>query len=290
MGPSDTIGGAECTNCGAVVPLNLRFCPTCQSDAGAPNVRAARDPSNVTALAKRYKLSERNSNANGLQAEFHHLSSFILSESCVIVSVRPQVARALLESRTMLYKNYEQLVGDGQRTPSSEDADRRRASIGGMFFGSYAKDIIYGVLCLNKTGLATYGPIHCELRSKAIAWRTSFLESNSFSFVNEHGIVAGHPIPDGYTSDWENRHLLVMAKLGEHLSKGQTRQDWARLLVNSSGDDRSSDDFVESHIFGSFDRNAVAGFFCSDEGALDRHERMDWKIIKSLASKGNAAL
>ncbi|MCH8121339.1 MAG: hypothetical protein IIC00_16640, partial [Planctomycetes bacterium] len=228
ISPQDT-----CSECGATLSATLRHCPTCQTDAGAPNVRRCRTDENLKALASRFDAAQEIASANGCSKEFSDLEALIKGKSGVVVSMPAGIARKLFEDPNFLYKNYEQLLGANTRKPADTDNDRHRCAVGGLLFGSYANYIIYGVLSLTKEGLPTYGDVHCRLRSVTIDNRTSFLVTNSYRFVRDYSIVPGDKLPDGYMACWQNRHSLVLAKLVDRLSAGQTDSDWQEMLIHS---------------------------------------------------------
>jgi len=171
------------------------------------------------------------------------------------------------------------------RKPADFDFDRHRSVIGALLFGSYSDSINYGALSLTQEGLPSYGTVSCRLKSIAVERRTSFLESNSFKFVDEHGINPGKELPDGYTACWENRNLLVLAKLGRHLAAGQGEDEFQKILIHSDAKNRENDEFVEAHIFESFDRNAIESLVQSPNCKLNRDERMDFELAESQFTK-----
>lgn len=156
-------------------------------------------------------------------------------------------------------------------------------------FGSYAHKVRYGVLSLNNLGLPTYGDICCRLRSVAVRDRTSFLETNSYEFVKLHGVRAGEPIPLGFRAVWDNRHFLALAKLVALLQPRQARSDWEALMFRSDGLDRSNDDFIEAHIFGGFDREAVEDMIEVAGKRLDKSAKLDARLAVELFRKRRVA-
>ncbi len=267
-----------CSECGATLSAALRHCITCKTDAGAPNVRACRVDDNLKALAARYDASQRQAIASGCSKEFSDLEAIVEKKSGVVVSISAGLARKLLDDPKVIYGNYERLVDADARRPADSDNDRHRCAVGGLLFGSYADKIVYGVLSLEEDGLCTYGDVHCRLRSVTIEKRTSFLESNSYKFVRDHNIVPGDKLPVGYAACWRYRHRLALVKLADSLSKGQTKSDWQVLLVQSDGQNRENDDFIEAHIFEGFDINAIESMVELTGAKLSREERMDIDI------------
>jgi hypothetical protein len=268
-----------CSICGATLAATLRHCPTCQADAGAPNVRFCRTDENLKALTERFEDSRTKATAIGCSKEFITLEAMIKEKSGVVISMPASVARNLFEDPNFIFANYEQLVGANIRRPADTENDRHRFAVGGLLFGSYADFIVYGVLSLTGKGLSTYGAIHCRLRPVTIDKRTSFLETNSFKFVRDHYIAAGDKLPIGYMSCWRKRHELVLAKLANRLSKGQTESDWQAILINSDGQNRENDDFIEAHIYENFDKNAVESMVVLTDKKLSREEKLDSEIV-----------
>jgi hypothetical protein len=270
LGSQDT-----CSVCGVFLSATLRHCPTCRTDAGAPNVRRCRTDENLKALAEKFDNAQLRASANGCSKEFCTLSGLMEKQSGVVISMPAGVARALFDDPNLLYKDYEQLVGANVRKPADPDNDRHRCAVGGLLFGSYANSIVYGALSMTKEGLPTYGDVHCRLRSVTIDKRTSFLVTNSYRFVRDYSIVAGDKLPAGYMACWENRHYLVLAKLADSLSVGQTESDWQEILIQSDGKDRKNDSFVEAHIYDGFDRNAIESLVAATGKKLSKSEKLD---------------
>jgi hypothetical protein len=270
LSPEDT-----CSECGATLSAARRHCPTCRADAGAPNVRACRIDENLQALFARYDASRSQAAALGCSREFKDLEVIIEKRSGVVISTPAGIARSILEDPNFIYTGYEQLVGVNARKPAASDNDRHRCAVGGLLFGSYANRIVYGTLSLTKDGLSTYGDVHCRLRSVTIEKRTSFLEVNSYKFVKDHCIKPGDKLPVGYRACWNHRHRLVLAKLANSLSKGQTETDWQTILIQSDGQNRENDEFVEAHIYEGFDKNAIESLVAVTGKKLSRSEKLD---------------
>lgn len=267
-----------CSKCGDPLSATMRHCPTCRADAGAPNVRYCRTDENLKALVVRFDDSRVRASASGCSKEFSDLEAMIKGKSSVVVTMSAGMARKLFEDPNSIYTNYERLVGANVRKPADPKNDRHRCAVAGVLFGSYANDIIYGALSLTEDGLPTYGTVYCRLRPVAIDKRTSFLVTTSYKFVRDHRIVAGNNLPVGYMSCWDHRHLLVLAKLADSLSTGQTEFDWQAILIQSDGQNRQNDDFVEAHIYESFDGKAIESLIPVRGKKLGREDRLDVKI------------
>ena len=280
LNPSNT-----CSVCGAPLSATMRDCPTCRTDAGAPNVRRCRTEENLNALIARFDASRTRVSANGCSKEFSDLEVMVKEKSGVVVTMPAGMARSLLDNPELFYESYGQLVGANLRRPADFENDRKRCAVEGTLFGSYAKYIKYGALSLTEEGLPTYGDIHCRLRSVTIEKRTSFLETNSYRFVREHRIVAGDNLPIGYMACWKYRHYLVLAKLADRIAAGQSESDWQAILIHSDGQNRENDDFIEAHIYESFDINAIESMVACTGKRLSRDEKLDLDTAISVFSR-----
>jgi len=264
-----------CTECKSPISASLRCCPTCKADLGAPNVRLCKSDENSNALNARYQNACKKATSEKCLKTFKELEEAIKKNSVVVITMPASVARNLFENPVYLYNNYENLVGANIRTPAVFNDDRQRSVVGACLFGSYANCIVYGALSLATEGLPTYGELCCRLKNKAIEKRTSFLETNSFKFVEEHNITASKGLPLGYMACWEQRHLLVLIKLAERISDGQTESEWQELLIQSDSQNRKNDDFIEAHIYDNLNRYAVEAVVQCRSKKLNKAQQLD---------------
>lgn len=274
-----------CPQCKVVVPEQVRTCPKCLSDAGFPNVRAARRPDEVEALTVRFNAKKLSARARGVEKEFDLLKSEVDSSSRVIVSMPPLDARKFFENPLALYANYEQLLESNSRLPASKGNDENRFAVGAKLFGSYAKDIKYGILSLGESGLKNYGTVFLSLNEAAIRMRVSFLEENSFLFCRNHNIPVLGPIPKGFRATWDNRGELVAAKIEGTLAVADGRVEWQRALVRQ-GESRSSDVCIEAHIFGPFTNEAIDSIAFADPPQT-RRDRVDQEVLREQLESRN---
>jgi hypothetical protein len=261
---------AVCPKCGAPEQWSTERCPSCGHALGFPNVRAAANPAERAALAARLHNAETRAESNHLTAEFQRLIDAVNDSSNIVVSMSAEVALHLVSSDAGQYVNYEKLVGSTARAPAAFANDSQRAVVMGAMFGSYGGEIRYGALSLSNRGLATYGDIYCTLKRIAVEERTSFLEINSYEFVNKYG-PENHPA--GFRADWPNRAKLAAIKLLENgsLRPGQSAKDWEPSLLVSDGKNRNLDDYVEAHIFGTFNLYSIEKIAAA--GSLPRNRQ-----------------
>lgn len=271
----------KCSKCDAILSSSLRYCPTCQSDAGTPNVRLSRTQDNLDALQERFTKAQKKAVSNLCSKEFTELKKAIVNKSGVVITLPVEVAYNLINDPRLMYVNHERLVGAGVRTPASFSDDQQRYAVGGRIFGSYADSICYGALSLTNEGLPTYGQVYCKMRSVTIEDRTTFLEMNSYPFVDAYG----SNLPLGYMACWENRHFLVMAKLVDRLSPGQTESDWQAILVESDGQNRQNDNFIEAHIFEVFNMHSIESVESTPGKKLSKVQNLQLDLVISTFSK-----
>lgn len=272
-----------CPKCGVQdIIENVRHCPACSTDWGPPNVRAAQREEERAALLDRSTKATTSAKRRGCTNALDSLRSTVESSSHVVVAMRPLNARLLLSERSGIYQNYETLVGSGGRVPAALPEDQERASVGALLFGSFAKAIRYGTLSLNGRGLATYGTVFFKLRDVAVRDRVSFLEMNSYQFVEKFNIRPNKRIPEGYRSTWNDRQHLAAAKLCPKLKPTNKRAHWPGLLIETDGRNRSKDDFIEAHIFEGFNASSVESVSFVTKKKWTREEKIDIPVIEHL--------
>lgn len=272
-----------CPNCKSPVIASEEKCPTCGDHLGAPNVRAANVPKERAALQKRYQDALE-------RAEFRKAKDAVTSfrsaveNSIAVASCSLYVLRELAASENALYTNYYLAVRGEVRRAAESENDRVRRSVDAILFGTYADQIRFAALSLDGLGLQSYGKdglaYGLGLKDVAIAKRASLLEENEYDFAKRHSLDTSATLPEGYRSDWESRAKLAVAKLGDSISSGLPKSEYGKVLMNNSGD-RTKDQFIEIHIFGTFNINAVSSV-CGTSKPKRPEEKAMIAVIKEL--------
>jgi hypothetical protein len=192
----------------------------------------------------------------GAEQHAYQFANHIRTESRAVVNLWPSLLAEFLRDGKALYSNYVLQVEAEARIAASMEDDRRRRGVEGVLFGSIAPQIRYAALTLDNRGLVSYGKCSMHLSNIAVSSRATVLEENSFDFVERKKIRPGKPIPAGHRALWDQRDKLAIAKLGGDLKPEATRDDDARLLLYSDGD-RTKDRFMEVHVYGAFNWQAV---------------------------------
>jgi len=245
----------DCQRCGSKIPESVEKCLTCGYYAGPPNVRAAKSDEETDALNARYVEAIEKAELYGSYPQLLKLAE-AAKNSCAVVNADLDFLFSFVTNPKLLYSTYS-LTTKGQiRKPASRGDEEDRLAVESKLFGGYAGEIRYAALSLDGSGLKSYGAFTLKLREIAIADRTTLLEINSFDFVERYGIQPRQSLPIGYRATWEDKHKLVGAKLSERISPSISEAEFPKILLRSEGD-RATDDFIEAHIFGVFDINAV---------------------------------
>lgn len=253
----------SCANCGSPVTASDEKCPTCNSHVGFPNVRAANTDAERKALQQRYQAALERAEFRGAKDEVAGFRAAVESSSAV-ANCNLYRLKDLAEDANALYSNYYLAVRGEVRRAAEAENDRHRRAVDAMLFGSYAEQIRFAALSIDGIGLTSYGSKKSDdasyglnLRDVAIAKRASLLEENEYDFAERHSLTPSSTLPLGYRCAWENRNELAVAKLADIIGPGTQPKDYARILLTSTGN-RATDQFIEVHIYGTFNLNAVS--------------------------------
>lgn len=246
----------KCPNCAEIVPLHVRNCVSCQVDVGFPNVRAATTQDEFNALRKRLndaKVSTRSRNCENVLTDF---GNQVLNSKAVMCRSIGQV-KQLIDDPNSMYASYYQQVGAQLRMPEDNSWDRGRPAVDSVLFPNYHKQICFAALSLDDRGLSTnYGNVAIVFKEPMIIHRATVFEENPFNFCKRHKVIAGTDPPFGYRTSWDKRHELAMSKLHGELSDSTQKAEYPAILLKNNGQPEN-DDFIEVHIFGSFNRSSI---------------------------------
>jgi len=267
----------KCNHCGSEVADNVRYCSTCYRDIGFPNVREAGKHQEREALDERYRKEIQRSNESGSYKSVQGFEE-AMKKTFAVINVDLDFLLYLFTNTKALYSSYNIQIRAKIRRPAKPEDDKMRLAVDARLFGNYASEMIYAALSLDGRGVKSWGDYSIKLKEITINHRATLLEDNSFHFFKNHNIGFTQSLPLGYRAIWEERHKLAVAKLAKLISDGTSEQEYAKILLYSDGN-RETDDFIEVHIFGIFDINAiesVKGRFL----ARNRDEKVDLEKIK----------
>jgi hypothetical protein len=237
------------------------------------------DAGQTAELERRYQAARRSAEERQVSALFSELESLAAASSAV-VNVGVGYAHHFLARNNELYAPYAKQVRAATRSPADYDDHRRRLAVDTAIYAGHGSEITFAALTADAQGLLSYGPVHLLLKEAAIARRATVLEENSFTFVRRHSVVSGDPPPEadqgdqglrdppghsvvsgdpppeGYLATWPDRGRLAATKLEPSLAQEHQPEHLPRLLLHSEGD-RGADDFLEVHIYGTFNWQAI---------------------------------
>lgn len=241
----------RCSNCNHSFNEADDRCPKCAADVGFPNVRAA--AAEAGALDKRYQTAFDLARKQGSHDSLTNFEAH-MQRTFAVINVKLGFLYSFVSDDKLLYTNYHRAVSSQTRKAAEAENDRHRTGVDSRIFGSYSDKIIHAALSLDGRG-PSYGTYSLRLEDIAIKDRASLLEENSYDFVERRNLKKGR-IPPGYRSVWQERHKLAVAKLAANVSGTTIEKEYPYLLLPASSG-RSTDEYIEVHIFGTFDNSAI---------------------------------
>jgi hypothetical protein len=253
----------KCPKCNSEQPLDVDKCSSCGGYLGAPNVRIISAQEEREALNKRYNDAKCNIKDKDIDFEIELFERNIQEHSRAVINVDIDLMKYILTKDKALYSNYNLRVHSHVCKPAEDSNDRKRISADSILFGWYGDQIIYAALSSSKKGLTNYGNYSLILKEISVSDRATLIEENSYKFIEKYDLFRNPSIPLGFRSIWQDRYKLVLIKHINNIKKGHTIEEFNNMLL-VSGTDRSKDEFVEIHIYGTFDCHAIEEISESD--------------------------
>jgi hypothetical protein len=269
-----------CASCGFENSLMNEKCSRCGMFLGFPNVNECSQKEELEALEKRYQEKVELAAEKGEEDKRIEFEEEV-KKSKAVINVDLDYLHFFIVGKHSLYSTY-QLQTEGEtRDYTRSEFDKERLGIEGTLFGSYGEEIRYAALSLDGSGLKSYGDFTIALADEAVKLRTTLLEENSYGFIRRHKILAGDKIPRGYRAVWKDRQKLAVAKLIDKalLTK---KENYATIVLESTGD-RTKDEYIEVHIYGKINKEAIlsVGGKSNVASEKDRVEKIKEYLKKS---------
>ncbi len=228
-----------CKHCNKELSEPVKRCSFCNQKTDIPyNVLNAFKLEYL--LLKRFeKLKSKNPDL-----PYDKLEELILEKLAVSVNMQPGFLLGLFSGSS--HPNLHNLVLGKLKEIDDWYYPRRRA-VDELLSGVDGENIIYGALNLGAIGLHSYGSVCVFLRSEDIQFKTSFIESNSYLYVDKKG---NFRVPDGSRSLWNNVIKLILLKHNKEIKELGNNfdiQDIANIILLSNGD-KNTDVYIEAHI------------------------------------------
>lgn len=240
-----------CTACSSENDISDIVCSNCGIVIEAPiNVKRATLPVELSALGKRYKHVVEQTVLQGLWNERGLLENTVTAHGKAVLNTSFDFLWEWL-IRGSLYESYRRQLLNKSRLAAAFENDIKRSTVDSILFGSEI-DVVFAALSVDESGLGSYGDVTVVLKTGSIEKRTSALETNSFFFIEslqKTGWTIDRPVPPGHMCQWSDNFELVACKLSPVLKKGMKTEEFSKLILTSQGS-RSTDEFIELHIYG----------------------------------------
>lgn len=273
-----------CDSCGRPVAGHLTICPHCAHPLGFPNVRAATDPAERTALQSRYDRARADAGTRGAAAAVDGFEAAVRADSRGVITHPIARVKQLLDSRGGLFQTFYRQVAAG-RVPEENKYDRYRPVVDAMLFPYYSERIYFAALSLGTTGAASYGSGRgCVfVLNDTIRNRASVFEENCFNYVERTSPSPTAPVPPGLRAAWADRHLLAVAKLAARLQQATTPAEYPRILVEAGGG-TGADQFIEVHVHDPLTEAAVARAYLArvPSGLTRTREKVEKALLRAV--------
>jgi hypothetical protein len=264
------------SGCGADIGFWENCCRVCGEFHSYPNVRKARDERE--ALLRLYADAMGQAERSGLRGQAARLEKIGL-KSRVVVNTDLDTIVFLAQDVRKNYAPYLRQVAAGVRKPAQEQHHRDRRVVDSALFPGYEDKIVFGALTGGWLGLRNYGKVAMFLKEAVAQKRVSLLIENSFKVFDKH-FKWGRPFPSGYRAVWDDRSRLIVVKLTERLKANATEDELGGLILRQ-GASREKDEFIEVHIFDTFDLRAVECVRLMSR-LHAKAERKRWRLTREL--------
>jgi len=241
-----------CAYCGLPVPLEWNLCPHCARPSLYPNVRAAEQPTERAALAKRYQAAVEDAESRGCGEVVRSFEKASGVSQAVIARSLDEVKR-LVGSPRQLYATYHQLLDAEVQLPHGDEWDPLRRLADEKLFPGQREKIRFAALSLDGAGVPGFGECSLVLREEMIAHRASVFEGNSALLLARwaYNLLAG------FRATWSERALLCVAKLSGRLLPATAEAEFAEILLQP-GATPDEEDFIEVQVWGSMSAGTFA--------------------------------
>lgn len=278
MKPEQLCPNPECDN---EIHWHDEKCDVCKLQLLPPNQRlvlAERE-----ALEQSYQLAKAKAERLGCDDRFTEMEQQVAAYSHAVINFDELTLRFLLRGfATAGLSNYQMMIESEMRKPADFENDTERRTVDSALWGSFDKKIRFAALSLNHQGLTSYGCCSATFKDITMDGTATVLIENSYDFARRHEIKTRDcKLPVGYRAVWSQRHKLVMTKMVDKLIEQDDCTDYAELLLFSELD-RSTDQFVEVHIYGGLPLKAI-NVIVVPNNPQDDVQKVDFQQIKELA-------
>jgi hypothetical protein len=250
----------QCQECRESFSTALEKCPHCGRPSLFPNVTHAAQPDERSELDRRYRDACASADARGCATVRQAFEREILDRARPVICIWFNELQRLAFSDSNIMATYYERIDAGVIVPKGDKWATLRETVESATFPGYKRQIHFGALSLDGSGVRNYGNCALQAKDEMILHRTTLFEDNNVVLTALYQSVAMREAdnpPKGFRAVWEDRHKLCVAKLAGQLAIGQSSIDFQGLLL-AQGANTSDDRFVEAHIFGSLTVRSLA--------------------------------
>lgn len=252
-------GAPACQHCARRSPdFIVDFCSACWFPRAllSPPVQHAKKDEEIRAVDERYSAALSTARTRGCLEPCASFERAVRERSHAVVCMPWAVFLDINNDFRKLYTTYTKQVDLGARLAALPEHDIQRRLVETALWGHYGEQVCTAALSLDGSGLSSYGDVFAELDDTCVAYRSAVLETNSYEFVRSHPFSEERNRPAGYLATWENRGKLALVKHVYDIEQSDQDDRFQGILIRSEGE-RRTDQFMEVHIFGGFNRQAI---------------------------------
>ncbi|MFC0513528.1 hypothetical protein ACFFGT_04925 [Mucilaginibacter angelicae] len=245
-----------CDQCGHPNDINWDICHNkdCAETITAPFIiRLASIAAEQTALNDNYRLAKTQLGSKGKGNALMIFEDMIDRQASVTMTAPVDFVFDWFLRKKDAFLPYRKQVELKIREHATYVNAKKRSYVDSAIFAD--REMIFGAMTLDETGLTSYGPVIMILNTKFVRRNTGLLIENSFNFhdriVEEHKWTVNDPLPAGNLCVWNERQKLAVIKCKEQIVSNDDSSRFSEYILKSTGD-RKTDEFMEAYIDAEF--------------------------------------
>ena len=270
--------GLICPNCGSQVDFPQTNCRSCHHFVGYPNVRRAE--AMHAPLNQHYVAAKADADIRGVTVRVGQLEA-LLEHSVVTINTSAKVLASMALDHP--YRSYYRAYDEGLRSIAEAKYHGDRAAVDAKVHTGYERHILNAALSPDGSGLINYGEITLQLREISVRDRASVLRENAFDFYERYGLGGRSSEEEsGWRSTWPERARLGVAHLAPGITPAISLAGLPALVL-TVGVARSDDRYMEVHIYGELNKEALEKVTLA-KPLTEPEERDNWDFARQKLS------
>jgi len=280
----------KCNVCGAEINPPKFKCPKCNGITGiTSNVVVSFEDEKF--LEKRYQKCKEDCD----EEKKKKLKKFVkIFKDNLSISINLHSGSLInfLQNERIPYLNlYDNIKAKVEYDP---ELIAKRRAMDNLLFGKDCENLIHSAINLGNIGLVSYGAACIFLKlDENVKKNTSFIEQNSFDYINSSSTATNITIPPGIRALWNTVHKLAVVKHQKELKNNSnlSYKELSNLILFSDGE-KKNDRFIEALILQPITRKSVSRIIYSPyhdriinaKGLLGKTEKHNRKILEDLSN------